>query len=173
MNKDLLKLEFPCTIALDIKIKGNFPVKIESGTVIHPKVLIDSSFGPVFIGKKCIIEENCTIKAPNEQGIRINDTCIIEFRSVLESYSIGSGTRVSPGCFLGAGSRVGEDCKIMAKTYIEKDISLPDGTVVYSDGKYRLLDISLRASKRILIERHAEFLGKYLGKYNQLHTPKL
>ncbi|QSL65790.1 hypothetical protein MERGE_000068 [Pneumocystis wakefieldiae] len=144
MNKDLLKLEFPCTIALDIKIKGNFPVIIESGTVIHPKVLIDSSFGPVFIGKKCIIEENCTIKAPNEQGIRINDTCIIEFRSVLESYSIGSGTRVSPGCFLGAGSRVGEDCKIMAKTYIEKDISLPDGTVVYSDGKRRILDISLR-----------------------------
>lgn len=171
--QNILEIEFPSTISLDIKIEGKFPIKIKSDTIIHPKVLIDSSFGPVFIGRKCIIEENCTIKAPNEQGIYINDTCIIEFRSVIQSYSIGSGTRISPGCFLGAGSRVGEDCKIMAKTYLKEDTFIPDGTVIYADGKQRILDTCLRASKRTLIEKHVEFLTKHLGKYNQLYTPQL
>ncbi|CCJ30895.1 unnamed protein product [Pneumocystis jirovecii] len=173
MSKNLLNIDFPCTIALDIKIEGKFPIKIGSGSVIHPKVLIDSSFGPVFIGKKCIIEENCTIKAPDEQGICINDTCIIEFRSFVEVSSIGSGTRISAGCFLSTGCHLGEDCKIMPKTRFEKKTSLPDGTVVYADGQQRILDHCLRASKRTLIEKHAEYLTKYLGKYNQLYIPQI
>ncbi|KAG5517930.1 hypothetical protein PMAC_000385 [Pneumocystis sp. 'macacae'] len=169
MNKNLLNIDFPCTIALDIKIEGKFPIKIESETVIHPKVFIDSSFGPVFIGKKCIIEENCTIKAPNEQGIRINDTCIIEFRSFVEACSIGAGTRISAGCFLGSSCYLGEDCKIMPKTRLEKKTSLPDGTVVYADGKKRTLDHCLRiASERGPTEIRTQVFGRHTSESNGL-----
>ncbi|KAG4304972.1 hypothetical protein PORY_001647 [Pneumocystis oryctolagi] len=174
MNNDILDIDFPCTVALvDIKIKSKFPIKIETGSVIHPKVLIDSTCGPVFIGKKCIIEENCTIKAPNQQGIRINDTCIIEFRSFVEACSIGSGTRIGAGCFIDTGCYLSEDCKIMPKTRLQKETFLPERTVIYANGEKRILDNCLKESKRTLIEKHVEYLTKHLGKYNKLYTPKI
>lgn len=93
-------------------------VKIGSGTVIYPGVVIE---GDSIIGEKCLIGQNTRIKDSEiGSGTDIQSSVIIESK-------VGSKTHVGPFAYLRPNSRIGDECKV--GDFVEvKNSSFGNGT---------------------------------------------
>ncbi|KAI2621922.1 trimeric LpxA-like protein [Hypomontagnella submonticulosa] len=151
------------TIADSALLTGNHTINISSESVVHPRAKLDSSNGRITIGRRCIIHERTSIGAlsldptPSESrdGVVISDYATIEVGAVLES----GGTMIGEGCVVGVGSRVGKGaklgkhCTLTPQSVILPGETVPDFTVVYSNGLRRtdkrgVADLKNRAQAR-------------------------
>ncbi|KAI1380426.1 trimeric LpxA-like protein [Hypoxylon crocopeplum] len=132
------------TIADSALLTGNHTINVSSESVIHPRAKLDSSNGRITIGRRCIIHERTSIGAvsaeptPSESrdGVVINDYVTVEVGAVLESGGtiIGEGCQIGVGCKVGKGAKLGKHCTLTPQSVIQPGETVPDFTVVYSNG---------------------------------------
>lgn len=91
---------------------GTHRIRIAANTVIHPRAKLNSSLGPITIGRHCIISERTQITAPDGQGLTIGDGVVVEVNAVVEAREVGEGTAVEVGVRIGKGAIVGKVCRL-------------------------------------------------------------
>lgn len=92
-------------------------VKIGSGTVIYPCVVIE---GDVTIGEDCVIGQNSRIVDST-----IGDRTTVQSSVITES-KVGSDTKIGPFAYLRPNSTIGNECKV--GDFVEvKNSSMGDG----------------------------------------------
>jgi len=105
------------TIADSALVAGMFPITISSESVVHPRARLDSSRGPVNIGRRCIVHERTIIGAGPPAGDResgaegsvtLGDYVTVEVGAVVET----GGTSIGEGTVVGVGSRVGRGASV-------------------------------------------------------------
>jgi len=126
-----------------VAITGEFPVTISSESVIHPRAKLDSSGGPVNIGRRCIVSERTHIGAPpKEEGkqaegsVALGDYVTVELGAVIETggTTIGEGTTIGIQSRIGYGATVGKNCIFGPLTSIAPGEKVPDNTVIFGNG---------------------------------------
>ncbi|KAK4232451.1 trimeric LpxA-like protein [Podospora fimiseda] len=142
------------TIADSAILTGTNPITIATESVIHPRAKIESSGGRITIGRRCVVHERVTLGAignssssqrPNnvtgggETAVTLADYVTVEVGASIEAGDtyIGEGTTVGVGSKVGAGAVVGKHCTLTPHTHIRAGSSVPDFTVVYSNGMRR------------------------------------
>ncbi|KAI1387527.1 trimeric LpxA-like protein [Hypoxylon trugodes] len=160
------------TIAEAAILSGNHTINISSESVVHPRAKLDSSNGRITIGRRCIIHERTSIGAasadptPSESrdGVVISDYATIEVGAVLESGGtmIGEGCLVGVGCRVGKGAKLGRHCTITPRSVIQPGETVPDYTVVYSNGTRRTDKRGISDLKNKAQARQIEILRKLI-----------
>lgn len=102
-------------VADSAALSGTHRIRIAANTVIHPRAKLNSSLGPITIGKSCIISERTQLSAPDSQGLTIGDGVVVEVNAVVEAREIGEGTAVEVGVKVGKGAVVGKVCSLWAE----------------------------------------------------------
>ncbi|KAL1869698.1 hypothetical protein VTK73DRAFT_3035 [Phialemonium thermophilum] len=133
------------TIADSAILTGSHLIAISSESVIHPRARLDSLGGPISIGRRCIVHERSLLGAMGSEGritekaVTIGDYATIDVGAVVEAEDtvIGEGSVVGVGCKIGRGAIIGKYCTITPKTIIAPGETIPDLTVVYSNGLRR------------------------------------
>lgn len=146
-------------------LQGTHSITMQAETVIHPRCRFESNEGSVLIGRRCIIHERAHIGARPENretagsgGVAVGDYVQIEVGSIIESggTEIGEGSLVQVGSKIGSGAKIGsvrlpmtlprktssrltklQNCTISPMSVIPPGTTLPDYTVVYSNGTQR------------------------------------
>jgi dynactin 6 len=104
------------TIAESAIVTGAYPVTISSESVIHPRARLDSTGGPVNIGRRCIVHERTHVGAgadadtEAEGSVTLGDCVTVEVGAVVETggTTVGEGTIIGVGCRVGRGASVGK-----------------------------------------------------------------
>jgi len=88
--------------------------------VIHPRARLDSTGGPVNIGRRCIVHERTHVGAgadpdaadPAEGSVTLGDCVTVEVGAVVETggTAVGEGTIVGVACRVGRGASIGKVC---------------------------------------------------------------
>ena len=155
------------TIAESAIVTGAYPVTISSESVIHPRARLDSTGGPVNIGRRCIVHERTHVGAgadpdaadPAEGSVTLGDCVTVEVGAVVETggTAVGEGTIVGVACRVGRGASIGkvcvppaagsggpvglltarQHCTLSPHTVVAAGEKIPDFTVLYSNGRRR------------------------------------
>ena len=127
-------LDPTCVIADSAILTGKYPISIGPQTVLHPRAMIISAYGPVTIGRGCIISEKAVVgiakqddsgtkdvemttavattsTPPPTYEIHLGDDVVLEPAAVVEG-SIGLGSSIQAGARIGKGSVVGKVCVV-------------------------------------------------------------
>lgn len=88
-------------------------ITIGNGTVIHPRVKLISIFGPVTIGKACILSERSAVglQSPSNdqpEGVVVEDCVIVEAGAIVEAKCVGEGTIIEINARVGKGTIIGK-----------------------------------------------------------------
>ncbi|KAI1268180.1 trimeric LpxA-like protein [Xylariaceae sp. FL1019] len=160
------------TIADSAQLAGNHTINISSESVVHPRAKLDSANGRITIGRRCVLHERTSIGAastnptPSESrdGVVVGDYATIEVGAVIES----GGTYIGDGCSIGVGSRVGKGaklgkhCVLTPKSVVAPFDTVPDYTVIYSNGTRRLDKRGVADLKNKTQARQIEVLRKLI-----------
>ncbi|KAI1326531.1 trimeric LpxA-like protein [Xylariaceae sp. FL0255] len=136
------------TIADSAVLAGNHTININSESVVHPRAKFDSANGRITVGRRCVVYERTSIGAvspdprmsESRHGVEIGDYSTIEVGVIIESGGtmIGEGCQIGVGCRIGKGAKIGKHCVLTPKTVIEPFETIPDFTVVHSNGMRRV-----------------------------------
>ncbi|KAJ4155357.1 hypothetical protein LMH87_000608 [Akanthomyces muscarius] len=127
-------------------LQGTHSITMQAETVIHPRCRFESNEGSVLIGRRCIVHERAHIGARPENpetagtgGVAVGDYVQIEVGSIIESggTEIGEGSLIQVGSKIGSGTKIGANCTISPMSVVPAGSTLPDYTVVYSNGTQR------------------------------------
>lgn len=119
------------TIADNASVTGTYLISIGSLTVVHPRTKLTTLYGPLTVGKNCIISERCNIglqSAGGEgivvgEGVAIGDGVVIEVGAVVEGKEIGDGCIVEVGAKIGKGAVVGKVCFFLLLRMVSWEVS--------------------------------------------------
>ena len=134
------------TISDNAILQGSHSITMQSESVVHPRARFESELGSILIGRRCIIHERTHIGArPADQaaaqtgGVALGDYVVVEVGSVIEAgdTEIGQGTTIHAGSRIGSGAKIGKNCTISHRSVVSPGETLPDCTVVYSNGLRR------------------------------------
>ncbi len=94
-------------------VAGDYPITVSSESVIHPRAKLDSSSGPVNIGRRCIVHERTHIGAPvasGEGSVTLADYVTVEVGAVIETggTTVGEGSVVGVQCRVESGASIGK-----------------------------------------------------------------
>ncbi len=94
-------------------VTGDYPITVSSESVIHPRAKLDSGYGPVNIGRRCIVHERSHIgayAAGEEGSVSIADLVVVEVGAVIETggTTVGEGTVVGAQCRIESGASIGK-----------------------------------------------------------------
>lgn len=147
-------------------LTGAHTIQLRTESLVHPRAKIESLAGPVDIGKRCVVHERTVVGAlptggpktgSNGVAVTLMDYCTVEVGSTVEAGGtiIGEGTIVGVGSRIGSGAVVGKYCTLSPRTTIGPGETVPDYTVVFSNGLHRrdrrdVADIRTRAQARQL-----------------------
>ena len=106
---------------------------LRSNSVIHPKVHITLASEGLVLGRCSIISERTVVTETS----RIGDYVLIEAGCHIAAKEIGDDTIIESAVVLGKRSVIGSSCRICAGETIGKDEVVPDGTVVFANGRRR------------------------------------
>ncbi|PHH89015.1 hypothetical protein CDD83_6762 [Cordyceps sp. RAO-2017] len=135
------------TISDNAILQGTHSITMQSETVVHPRAKVESSFGSILVGRRCIIHERTHIgarpadtDAAKAGGVLLGDYVVVEVGSVVEAGDtvIGEGTTVQVGSRIGSGAKIGKNCTISHMSTIAPGEAVPDYTTVYSNGLRRV-----------------------------------
>lgn len=105
-----------------------------SNSVVHPKVQITPPEEGTTLGRCSIVSERCVI----EETLRIGDYVIIEAGCRISAREIGDDCVIESAVVLEEGSIIGSGCRICAGERIGAGQVVPDGTVVFGNGRMRI-----------------------------------
>ncbi|KAH0611966.1 uncharacterized protein H6S33_010018 [Morchella sextelata] len=145
-------------LADSASLTGTHRVRIASNTVVHPRAKLNSTLGPITIGRSCIIGERTQLVAPDAQGLTIGDGVVVEVNALVEAREVGEGSTVEVGVRVGKGARVGKHCKLAPLTRVADGEVLEDYTVLYGAGERRMDKSGQEGARRKLLEMHVESL---------------
>jgi dynactin 6 len=122
-----VKLSSTIVIADSAILTGVDAITIGSDSVVHPRAKLESSRGPVNVGRRCIISERSHVgasaigseadDAPNTStAAALDDFVTIEVGAVIEA----GGTTIGEGSTIGAGARIGKGA-IVGKVGADND----------------------------------------------------
>ncbi|KAI0388870.1 trimeric LpxA-like protein [Xylariaceae sp. FL0594] len=167
-----VNLSSSATVADSALLTGTHTINISSESVVHPRAKLDSANGRITIGRRCIIHERTNIGAlsadptpsASRDGVVIGDYVTVEVGTVIESGGtmIGDGCTVGVGSRIGKGAKLGKHCTLTPRSVILPGDTIPDFTVVYSNGMRRL---DKRGATELLYRaqaRHIEVLRKLI-----------
>jgi dynactin-6 len=129
-----LRLHTNSLCAKDTKIgltQGTLTLR--SNSIIHPKVQITTTREGLVLGRCSIISERSVVT----ETVRIGDYVLIEAGGRIAAKEIGDDTVIESAAVLGERSVIGNNCRICAGEIIGEDEVIPDGTVVFGNGKRR------------------------------------
>ncbi|XXG95460.1 hypothetical protein Hte_001722 [Hypoxylon texense] len=159
-------------IADSALLTGNHTINISSESVVHPRAKLDSSNGRITIGRRCIVHERTSIGAasadptPSESrdGVVISDYATVEVGAVIESGGtmIGEGCLIGVGCKVGKGAKLGKHCTLTPQSVVQPWETVPDFTVIYSNGTRRLDKRGVADLKHKAQARQIEVLRKLI-----------
>lgn len=109
-------------------VSGN--LLIGRGTVVKEGTRLE---GPVYIGRNCLIEQNCFIRKFSSIG----DGVKIRKGATIDNSLIGDKTEISPKCFI-ADSVIGDDCWLGAGTTTLNFNE--DGQTIKTSAKGKIVD---------------------------------
>jgi carbonic anhydrase/acetyltransferase-like protein (isoleucine patch superfamily) len=100
-------------------LTGTDTVTINSESVIHPRAKLESSNGPVTVGRRCIVYERSHIGAAGDtseeaaaskssQAVTLGDYVTVEVGAVIEA----GNTVICEGSVIGVGARIGRGAVI-------------------------------------------------------------
>eukprot|EP01134_Creolimax_fragrantissima_P004276 CFRG4276T1 len=149
-------------------------IYVESGTIIHPGVTIRAIYGPIHIGRNCIIEEKCLISndSINYAGevlhvgsySKLEVGCVIK-SSVGEYVTAEGKSVVNELCSIGDGVVVGAGCEVEAGSSIQSN------TVVFgSECKQRTQHPDVIKHRSIVTDLQLQFLRSQLPANNEIMT---
>ncbi|RDW65854.1 transferase hexapeptide domain protein [Aspergillus mulundensis] len=144
---------------------GPYPISIGRGTVIHPRVRICATEGPIKIGEGCIISEKSVIgtypaptNAGSEAGSHSDERAIVVSNNVV----IGAQVMVHPGVrvhsfavvdnqvVVGRGVDVGGHAKVCARCELVSGARVKEWSVVWGGGKGGGLKTRVKAQKKVI-----------------------
>lgn len=103
------------TISDSAVLVGTETIIVMSESVIHPRCRIESTYGNIFIGSRCIIQERVHLGARShgqqlDGTVMIGDYVTIEAAAVVETgdTQIGEGSVVGIGARIGGGASIGK-----------------------------------------------------------------
>lgn len=144
---------------------------MQTETVIHPRSRFESNFGPILIGRRCLVHERTHVGArpadtnnAKPGGIVLADYVTIEAGSVIEAggTEIGEGSVVHAGSTVGSGARIGKNCTITQMSNIGPGTVLPDNTVVFSNGTRRIDRRDLSDHRKVALVKQLAILRKMI-----------
>merc|ERR1711892_992642 len=142
-----LKIARSSVVCVEAELLGD--IEIGERSVIHPKARIIAEKGSIVIGNDNLIEETAVIKNVNEETLYIGNKNIFEVRS-----SVVGDLTVGNGCVFGA------------KTNYERNGTVPDKTVVYTqDGCVKKRVASQQPGEN---SAHITFLHRIMPNYHYL-----
>uniref|UniRef100_A0A914C6I2 Dynactin subunit 6 n=1 Tax=Acrobeloides nanus TaxID=290746 RepID=A0A914C6I2_9BILA len=146
----------------DAKLVGK--IYIGSGTVVHPKTLINAKDGEIQIGKNNIIEEGAVIENLGPEGhvMKIGDDNIFETFSICQALEVGSNNVFGIKSEVGPGVEITDGCSIGAKCKVLMQEKLKPLNVVYGK-QYTRRTASEKPQDH---KSHLEFLRKVLPNYH-------
>ncbi|ORY62531.1 trimeric LpxA-like protein [Pseudomassariella vexata] len=159
------------TIADSAILTGSHTINISSESVIHPRARLESTYGRITIGRRCIVHERTHVGAPSSDdkrgdfGVLTEDYVVVEVGSIIESgnTTIGEGCHIGPRVTIGKGAKLGKHCTITAKSIIQPGEVVPDYTVVYSNGLRRTDKRGLEILKAKAQARQIEILRRLIS----------
>lgn len=106
-------------------LTGIHTITLRTESLVHPRARLESSTGPIDVGKRCIIQERThvgaiprtpgPVPAKNDtasggDGVLLKDYSVVEAGSVIEAGGtvIGEGTRVGVGSRIERGAIIGD-----------------------------------------------------------------
>lgn len=105
------------TIARDAALVGTHSITIQAETLIHPRVELNSKYGSILIGRRCVIHERGQLGQVPENpdtaqpgGVVLGDYVVVETGSRIDTggTEIGEGTVVHVGSRIGSGAKIGK-----------------------------------------------------------------
>ncbi|KAL3428738.1 trimeric LpxA-like protein [Aspergillus tetrazonus] len=148
---------------------GPYSISIGRGTVIHPRVRICATEGPIRIGDGCIISEKSVIgtypppAAPadstssgsggngEEKSIVISNNVIIGLQAVVHPGArVHSFAVVDNQAVIGRGVDVGGHAKVCARCEIFPGARVKEWSVVWGGGKGTGLKTRIKAQKKVV-----------------------
>lgn len=129
-------------------LRGTHQLSLGQGSLVHPRVAINTEQAPVTIGHRTVISSKCSIgnaaspstsedspSEPQPRNIDIGDC--VHIHPGVQIYSgttIASYALLEPNVVLSAGCSVREHAKICANTSLPPGCVVPPWTVVWGDG---------------------------------------
>ncbi|KAG5663205.1 hypothetical protein KAF25_001141 [Fusarium avenaceum] len=176
------------TISDNAILQGTHSITMQTETVIHPRSRFESNFGPILIGRRCLVHERTHVGArpadtnnAKPGGIVLADYVTIEAGSVIESggTEIGEGSVVHAGSTVGSGARIGKvdmnlfklheqeaddykNCTITQMSNIAPGTVLSDNTVVFSNGTRRIDRRDLSDQRKLALVKQLAILRKMI-----------
>lgn len=103
------------SISDSASLVGTKLITVGSDTVIHPRAKLIASYGPVTVGKACILSERSAIglQSPSNdqpEGAVIEDYVIVEVGAIVEAKRVGEGSIIEINAKVGKGAVVGKVC---------------------------------------------------------------
>ena len=130
-----LRLHTNSICAKDAKlILSNGPLTLRSNSVVHPRVQVTTSAEGTVLGRCSIIGEKTIV----DKTLRIGDYTLIEAGCQITAKEIGDDCVIEGGVIIREGAVIGNNCRICAGEVIRRDETIPDGTVVFGDGRWRV-----------------------------------
>ncbi|KAL4908350.1 hypothetical protein BDW74DRAFT_100046 [Aspergillus multicolor] len=144
---------------------GPYAISIGRGTVIHPRVRICATEGPIKIGEGCIISEKSIIGTypPPATSSEIASASQAEEKAIVISNNVvvGAQVNVHPGArihsfavvdnqvVVGRGVDIGGHAKVCARCELVPGARVRDWSVVWGGGKGGGLKTRVKAQKKV------------------------
>ena len=95
--------------------------------------VIRADDGPIRIGARSNIQDNCVLHVDEGYPITIGDDVTVGHGVILHGCTIGDNTTIGMGSIVLNGAVIGRDCMIGAGTLITQNKVIPDGSMVYGN----------------------------------------
>lgn len=161
-------------------IQSEGPISFGQGCVVHPECSLIAEAGPIVFGEYNIIEEKVRIVnriKRDEQGkplpggpMIIGSYNLFEVGTVIENAEVGSFNLFEHRSGLQPGAGVGNNCVVTATAVIKSGMKVPDGSVVYSEDRYRSNPNTQEEAFRQNIKSLIDELARSLPKFNQIQS---
>jgi len=159
-----LKIARSSVVCVEAELLGD--IEIGERSVIHPKARIIAEKGSIVIGNDNLIEETAVIKNVNEETLYIGNENIFEVQSQFVGAKCGDRNIFEVRSSVVGDLTVGNGCVFGAKTNYERNGTVPDKTVVYTqDGCVKKRVASQQPGEN---SAHITFLHRIMPNYHYL-----
>ncbi|MGV3489587.1 MAG: gamma carbonic anhydrase family protein [Tuberibacillus sp.] len=154
-------------ISEGVKIIGD--VTIGERSSVWFNTVIRGDEGPVTIGKRCNIQDNCMIHQYEEYPVVLEDEVSVGHNVILHGCVVRRGALIGMGATVLGGAEIGEEAFIAAGTLIPPGKKIPPRTMVMgSPGRVvRELTESDFETLKLTVESYEKKAQKYKSEQKQ------
>jgi carbonic anhydrase/acetyltransferase-like protein (isoleucine patch superfamily) len=149
-------------IAPGAVIIGN--VTIHEGVSIWYNTVIRGDTGPIIIGRRSNIQDNCTLHLDADAPLTIGDECTIGHNAVVHGATLGNRVLVGMNAVVLNHATVGQETIIGACSLVPERKHIPGGTLV--------LGVPARVVRNLTEAERAHLVSSADGYYERAHVHK-